>query len=585
MHGREEEVTAETEGGGDFENWHAVRGESCPRGSIHRLSWWTIPVSIFLIATWLVASMMLDRSDSTPTDLSAYPWLFLRSDRSIADDEQPAEVVLVGDVMLGRGVADGADPFAAAAPWLRAADLSVANLECVFGGNSPRDDGTEPDAGLEPLVAPPDAVGMLRRAGFDLLGLANNHGMDLGPGGLAETVSQLSAAGMTAFGVKTDADAEVRPVVMEARGIRLAFLAFNAIPGGANPGAPGVSIAAWDSARSTAAVSSAAEEADGVIVFIHWGYEYERHSDPLQRWAADRLLQAGADMVVGHHPHVVQGFQVDDGRCVAYSLGNFVFDQGWDETGHGLALRAFFDEEGLRGVQGLPVRAGPRPRLALPDATADILPSAPGDPDRLAFSCTESSCAPMACAQECEEDPPSGVFWGGRVDLTGDGIPEHVRRVCDRVIIYSDGEEVWRTPDTWWVEDVALGDPNDDGRRELVLALWKPGLDGLEPPSDRKEHTLRSRPFIIGYRGGVYRTLWGGSAVADPIHEVALGDVDGDGAEELLVLEAPDPGAPERRLAVWRWHGWGFSLIWRSETGRFSDLVVDPSGNVYVEAE
>ena len=532
-----------------------------------------------------MVSLALGRSDPISTDLSAYPWLFLRNGRSIADDEKPAEVVFVGDVMLGRGVAEGPDPFAAVAPWLRAADLAVANLECVLDANSPRDDGMEPDAGLDPLVAPPDSVGLLRRAGFDLLGLANNHGMDLGPGGLAETVSRLSEAGMTAFGVRTDADAKDRPVFREVRGVRLVFLAFNAIPDGANSGPQGVSIAAWDPARSTAAVGSAAEDADGVIVFIHWGYEYERYSDLLQQQAADLLLQAGADLVVGHHPHVVQGFEVDDGRCVAYSLGNFVFDQGWGETGHGLALRAFFDEEGLRGVQGLPVRAGPRPRLSLPGEAADILPSAPGYPDRLAFACTAASCVPMECAHECAEDPSSGVFWGGRVDLTGDGVPEHVRRVRDRVVIYSDGEEVWRTPDTWRVEDVALGDPNDDGRRELVLALWKPGLDGLEPPSERKKRTLRSRPFIIGYRGGVYRTLWGGSAVADPIHEVALGDVDSDGAEELLVLEAPEPGAPERRLAVWRWHGWGFSLIWRSEPGRFSDLVVDPSGNVYVDAE
>jgi len=73
--------------------------------------------------------------------------------------------------------------------------------------------------------------------------------------------------------------------------------------------------------------------------------------------------------------------------------------------------------------------------------------------------------------------------------------------------------------------------------------------------------------------------------VADPIHEVELGDIDGDGAEELLVLEAPDPGVLQRRIAVWRWHGWGFSLMWRSETGRFSDLVVDRSGTIHVRAE
>jgi hypothetical protein len=134
-----------------------------------------------------------------------------------------------------------------------------------------------------------------------------------------------------------------------------------------------------------------------------------------------------------------------------------------------------------------------------------------------------------------------------------------------QVIVCRDGVEVWRGLPEWRVVDLALGDPNDDGRSELLLVLWKPDAAGVP----------RSHPFIIGYREGAYRILWGGSAVADPIREVELGDVDGDGVQELIVLEERGDGCA---VTVWRWHGWGFSLMWRSPPGRYRDLALITGG-------
>jgi poly-gamma-glutamate synthesis protein (capsule biosynthesis protein) len=510
-----------------------------------------------------------------PPDLSAYPWLYLRDDEPLVPGENAVELMVVGDVMLGRGLADQLHPLDDVAAWLRRAHLAVGNLECVITG--------DPQPG--PLLqAAPSAVAQLRDAGFDVLGLANNHTLDLGPEGLAETASRLRAAGLASLGAGPDRETSFQPLIHEIGGVRVALLAFNAVADlRSAAGSSGWVRAEWDEDRARVAVAAAGERADAVIISVHWGYEYETTVDPAQRDVALVLLGAGADLVIGHHPHVVQPSEVHGDRCVAYSLGNFVFDQAQGETGQGLALRAFFDRRGLRAVQALPLRAGLRPRLMTPGEASALLARVGPPPPRQSFACDDGTCHPAAAAPQIAQQTRSGLFWGGQVDLTGDGVPEHVRRVGESVLVYDDADEVWRSPPEWRVVDVALGDPNDDGRDELLLALWKAGLDGLETPSPEKEHAPRSHPFIVGYRGGTYRALWGGSAVGNPIHEVELGDVDDDRSQELVVLEGD--AERERVISVWRWHGWGFSMMWRSEPGAYRDLLLGEDGVISVVVE
>lgn len=504
------------------------------------------------------------------SESGGYPWLYLRGGSQPQAGEALVEVIAVGDIMLGRAGVDPAGSLSHSAAWLREADLALGNLEGVLG-----DPAEAPGDDYAPyrLVMRPEAARELGAAGFDLLGLANNHALDLGAGGLAATARLLELSGIQTVGAIAAAGDPPRAVTVEVDGLRLAVLAVTVLlPPDAGRVGEGQLPALWDEQGVTSALKQARQQADALIVSIHWGYENQRRISARQAELARKLVEAGADLVVGHHPHVVQGTEIvaaggaqdEKFAFVAYSLGNFAFDQFERRNRQGLALRAFFDRKGLRAVQALPVLAGPRPRWLRANEMAefgvDLAPRLP----QLVFTCDRQACQAAPGADSLAGDP----FRSGQIDLTGDGRPETVRLSAGRVMILEGGQPAWQSPPEWQVLDLALGDPNQDGRGEALLALLKPD----------KEGRLRSHPFIIGQRGGIYRQVWGGSPVSEPIRQVELGDVDGDGRQELVVLDEL-PGTGLQTVGVWRWNGWGFSLGWRSQPGRYADLrLVEEQG-------
>jgi hypothetical protein len=507
-------------------------------------------------------------------DLDGYPWVYLRDGRALTADESLVSLIAVGDALLGRGVAETPAPLADVSAWLGSADLTLGNLEGVLvADGAPR---SAPAGEPQPIILamPPEAAADLRRAGFDLLSVANNHALDYGPEGLALTVARLERAGLAAVGL-ADGEGAVAPLLREVNGVRLAFLAFNAVPDPhpdqvCPPERPcAIQPARWDTETAAAAVAAARAQADAVIVAMHWGVEYQPRPAPAQERIAAALRAAGADLIVGHHPHTAQPIALLEQTVVAYSLGNFVFDQETPETREGLALRAFFDRDGLRAVQALPLRAGPQPRLLVPEAGAALLARVLPPPPRLGIACDPAGCAPA----EVPQTPQNDRFFAGQIDLTGDGALETVRREGEQVVVYAGETAVWRSPPEWRVVDAALGDPNDDGRYEIMLAIWR--VDAAGHP--------RSQPYLVGYRGGAYTLLWGGRPVVNPILELALGDVDSDGIEELVVIEELADGSGQA-VSVWQWQGWTFSLQWRSENGRYRDLALipDAQGNLII---
>ena len=276
---------------------------------------------------------------------------------------------VVGDIMLGRGVADaaaaaGGDPSLALRPMQRrlaAADITVGNLENTLSRAG------APTQGGDSFAAPPAVVGGLRDAGFDVLGLANNHAGDFGDRALVETVRRLREGGLDTFGAGGNPARAWQPAVVERAGVRFGFLGFNAI--GETPkvrrGQPGaVSLSMpprtgplnrAEVDRFLGAVRRLDDEVDVVVALPHWGTQYTNVPEPIQRRVAGRLVSAGVDLVVGGHPHWVQGTAMVDGRLVAHSLGNFVFDMDFmEETQKGLLLELTFWGDDLKGPTSCP---------------------------------------------------------------------------------------------------------------------------------------------------------------------------------------------------------------------------------------
>jgi poly-gamma-glutamate synthesis protein (capsule biosynthesis protein) len=328
-----------------------------------------------------VRALRVDGADPLRTRSTAWPvstalWLGLRpgtlSDQhairlrqalttasaDLAPD--PTTLTAVGDVILGRKVDDQVtrrrdylSPYREVAVELSAADLTVADLE------TPLSDRVTPshDWKTFTFATSSRAAEGLSYAGIDVVSLANNHSFNCGPAPFLDTLGALSGRGIRYFGGgRTRAEAHT-PAVVNVRGVRYAFLGYDDITGkyyGAGPQSPG--LAPLDLPEVVADIRAARRVADVVIPYFHWGVEYTLYPTDRQRQVAHAAVDAGATMVLGSHPHWVQAIESYHGAFVAYSLGNFVFDQDWSlETQQGLILRTAWRGSRLVAVDLLPV--------------------------------------------------------------------------------------------------------------------------------------------------------------------------------------------------------------------------------------
>ncbi len=287
-------------------------------------------------------------------------------------------LVAVGDIMLDRGVGKKIKksgtgfPFEHVVRLLQEAGLAFGNLESPISSLGTLTKGKEVT-----FRADLGTVGGMRDAGVDVVSLANNHAMDYGPAALMETMDVLAHSGVVYIGAGANSAAARRPADLTIRGVKISLLAYTYkfhMVVEAQERQPGVAIANGEQIKAD--VQKAKEWADVVIVSFHWGWEYSDHPDKETRELAHLTVEAGADLVIGHHPHVIQGVEIYKGNLICYSLGNFVFDQSGTRVRRGLILRCDIGKSGVQKAEFLPVVIDAvefRPGLASDKAGKSIL--------------------------------------------------------------------------------------------------------------------------------------------------------------------------------------------------------------------
>jgi poly-gamma-glutamate synthesis protein (capsule biosynthesis protein) len=283
-------------------------------------------------------------------------------------------VVAVGDINFARAVAReyvlagrGAEIFAGVRDELRSADIAIGNLESLLLDRP----GYADPPGSPVFAGPREAVDLLLDAGFDALGTANNHAWDFRRAGLIESVGHLDRAGLAHTGTGATLGEALRPVVLRRNGWTVAVFSVTYIFNDESMsvvGLPAECCVAWaDTARLAHRFRAARDSAgaDLVLVSLHAGLEYIPVPPADVVRVARGLIRAGADAVLGHHPHVPQGLEYVDGKPIFYSLGNFVFRQERPWTDRGLWAALTFYPDGRRRAEVRPLAVGFAPRFAV----------------------------------------------------------------------------------------------------------------------------------------------------------------------------------------------------------------------------
>lgn len=364
---------------------------------------------------------------------------------------------------------------------------------------------------------------MLDNAGIDVVSLANNHMMDYGATALADTLGSLQKRGIAAAGAGANA-AAARPTVVERRGLKVAFVAL--VSGETLPGSAGFEATAQTAGlmfarddgtgapdmatrnRLRDAIETARSRADVVAVSVHWGTEFRAEPNPFQRALAHFAVDAGADFVVGHHPHCLQGVEVYGGKPIFYSLGNFVFHSTLEKSARSGIARLEVTRNGVQSAAFAPVwvwEAHPQaahPRIA---EASNLLRTLSQDLGTASFFAERNgnrelhfdlnSPAPATNTPRIAATPPGTIQSKAKAQPTGDAGEANqdwveARRIVAGLIVerpYASTRNAFKT--RFYFDQIALlrrgaaaklrAAQTQLGKNGMRIKLW----DGYRPPS------------------------------------------------------------------------------------------------------
>jgi len=500
----------------------------------------------------------------------------------VKEDEPSFSLLAVGDIMLSRVVGQKmlkhgyGYPFSKMADITKDADLSFANLETAVLP------GRVVHTGEMMFRSDPESVQSMAEAGFDLVSLANNHTPNYGQNGLKKTFVYLEQSGLDYMGAGQDLTSAYQAFVTEVNGIKLAFLAYNdsdVVPDSYEAGQSWAGTAIMDIDQIKSDIGKVRKQVDLVIVSMHSGTEYIYTANKRQTEFAHAAIDNGADLVIGHHPHVVQEMEIYKDKYIFYSLGNYIFDQMWsEETRQGVVLKLELSKSGVEQFIFIPVviEDFAQPRLAGPTESAIIMP-------RLNHE-LEKKQVLIFNDKEYKIIQREGLFGESveerryfKLNTNSDQESELIYhdKKNERVYVFGGEEIIWSSDPDWQVKKVVIGDVNFDGKSDVVMNVWKRGNYGESQPFWAKENdmSLGNHLFVYSFFEDGFRPLWQSSTIPRPNIDILVHDINNDQVDELVVLEDGDNNLDQaEHIAVWQWDDWGFSNVWRSEVGVFVGL-------------
>ncbi len=257
---------------------------------------------------------------------------------SVLSSEEPIRIILAGDIMLDRGVEYMIEKYGGGNfefPFLKIAD-EFQKADVVFGNlEGPISDKGEKVGSIYSFRNNPESMEGLNFAGFNVLSLANNHAFDYGKEAFEDTLKRFKETGINYVGAGFNESEAYGPVIKEINGTKIGFLAYTDLGSPYWKATANASGIAWingellDLVRQQ--IKETKEKVDILIVSLHSGEEYTETPTQFQIEFSKAAIDAGADLAVGHHPHVVQKPEIYNGKYIFYSLGNFIFDQAFSE--------------------------------------------------------------------------------------------------------------------------------------------------------------------------------------------------------------------------------------------------------------
>lgn len=276
--------------------------------------------------------------------------------------KEPKEytILLAGDVMLDRGVEDRIIKYGNGDytfPWQKIAD-TTGDADIFFFNHEGAMSKLGVDSGKEySFNFDTSAIEGIKYSGADVVSLANNHALDWGSAALCDTIKNLRDGGIAQVGAGCNKEEADTAFIKSLGDTKIAFIAFTEFYSGSYATEERIGLTRFNEEELKNKIKFLKESglADIVFVSVHWGEEYKTRSNQMQQTLAKSLIDSGADVIVGHHPHVVQEIENYKNSWIIYSLGNFIFDQRQEGTSEGLMVKVTISEKEIKNFESIPI--------------------------------------------------------------------------------------------------------------------------------------------------------------------------------------------------------------------------------------